>query len=51
MFKGLSPIDIIEREPRLLIFILSDELKRTNEALEAVNEELKHIKESIEKKG
>lgn len=41
MFKGLSTLDLLREEPRVLCGILSAELARTNEALEGLSEELK----------
>lgn len=43
MFKGFRQMDLIATNPLFLIAILSEELARTNTALEAVSEELKQI--------
>ena len=43
MFKGFKQMDLIATNPLFLIAILSEELARTNTALEAVSEELKQI--------
>ena len=46
MFKGFKQMDLITTNPLLLIAILSEELARTNTALEAVSEELKNLKKN-----
>lgn len=51
MFKGFNQVDLYERNERLLIAVLSEELARTVQALEAMSEEMKHLKEETEKKG
>lgn len=43
MFKGITTIDLLREDPRVLCYVLSTELARTNEALEAVSEELKQL--------
>lgn len=43
MFKGITTIDLLREDPRTLCYVLSTELARTNEALEAVSEELKQL--------
>ena len=36
MFKGITTIDLLREDPRVLCYVLSTELARTNEALEAI---------------
>lgn len=43
MFKGFKQMDLISMNPLFLIAILSEELARTNTALEAVSEELRQL--------
>lgn len=47
MFKGFKTIDLLERDPRTLCFILADELTKTNQALQAVSEEVKQLREIV----
>ncbi|WP_196600527.1 hypothetical protein [Pectinatus frisingensis] len=49
MFKGFKAIDLLERDPRTLCFILADELTKTNQALQAVSEEVKQLRETVKK--
>lgn len=51
MFKGFKPVDLYERNERFLIAVLSEELARTVQALEAMSEEIGHLKKEIAKKG
>lgn len=41
MFKGFKQSELVASNPLLLIAILSEELVRTNQALEALAEQLK----------
>lgn len=50
MFKGFSQIDISTLKPRAMCAVLAIELARTNEAMEALAEELKQLK-AAQKKG
>lgn len=43
MFKGITTIDLLREDPRVLCYVLSTELARTNEALEAIGEELRQM--------
>ena len=51
MFKGFKPVDLYERNERFLIAVLSEELARTVQALEAMSEEMEHLKEKMESGG
>ena len=44
MFKGITTIDLLREDPRVLCYVLSTELARTNEALEAIGEELRQLR-------
>ena len=44
LFKGFTQIDLLERDPRFLCAVLSEQLTLTNKALEAVSEELKQLR-------
>lgn len=49
MFKGIPMVDLLREEPRVLCAVLSAELARTNEALAAVSEELKEVRNHLTK--
>ncbi len=49
LFKGFPLKDLISLNPLMLIAVLSEELKNTNLALEAVSEEYKSLVERVKK--
>ena len=47
LFKGFSPIDVLERNPRTLCAILSEQLVISNKAIEAQNEEIRQLRSKL----
>ena len=47
LFKGFSPIDVLERDPRTLCAILSEQLVISNKAIEAQNEEIRQLRSKL----
>ena len=44
LFKGITMVDLLGGQERVLIAVLSEELARTNQAVEALAEEVKALK-------
>jgi hypothetical protein len=49
MFKGFSATDAITLKPRFMIAVLSQQLALSNQAIEAMSEEMKQLREEINK--
>jgi hypothetical protein len=49
MFKGFSTTDVITLKPRFMIAVLSQQLALSNQAIEAMSEEMKQLREEINK--
>lgn len=48
MFKSFTKQQLLANKPKILIDVLSLELARTNEAQEALSEEVKHLHERVQ---
>ena len=49
MFKGFNTTDVITLKPRFMIAVLSQQLALSNQAIEAMSEEMKQLREEINK--
>ena len=50
MFKGLTTIDLLKEEPRVLIAVLAEHLALANKAIAAQAEEIKQLRDKVENK-
>lgn len=47
LFNGFTTMDLLANEPRVLAAVLSQELARTNQAVEALSEEIKQARAAL----
>ena len=48
MFKGLTTIDLLKEEPRVLIAVLAEQLVLANKAIATQAEEIKQLRDKVD---